>query len=297
MKRATDDSAPDDDDGLLTKAAANAIFQRVLRDAVVRSADLDAAKECFRRLLKNRPNDPELQYRIGVVMMHLRIHPSLRFEVPRTGTGPVKLSYYGIGRDVYKEVKRRQDVRQRGIVWIEKAAAQNHADAAFRAGMYRNDHETKMRYLNMAAAQNHQQAIDLLSQVRLRMSPLDHVCWAVRGNTPMDPEVCATLVRSIMIRAIGATRILRARGGPLHGIMHDETYAQHIVTPLCAVQHETCGVYKMLPAWLIRRACNMALSPVVLQLASLVGGMSKAAYEQLLLKEDEVHEVVQWVRR
>lgn len=295
MKRAATDSAADD--GLLTEAAANAIFRRVLRDAVVPSAELDAAKECFRRLLKKRPTDAaELQYRIGMVMMHLRIHPSLQFETPRTGTGPVRLRYYGIGRDLYKEVERRKDVRQRGIVWIEKAAALNHADAAFRAGVYRNDHETKIRFLNMAAAQNHQQAIDLLSQVRLRMSPLDHVCWALRGDNPMDADLCASLVRAIMIRAIGATRVLRARGGPLHGIMHDETYAQHIVTPLCALQHETCGVYKMLPAWLIRRACNMALSPIVLQLASLVGGISKAAYEQLLLKDDEVQEVVQWLR-
>lgn len=332
MKRAADDRVVVPYvQRLVSEAAANAIFRRVLRDDVVSWADLDDAENRFKALLHARPKNAELQYRIGVVMMHLRIDPRLHFELPPKGVGPMRLQY-NVDADLQRLVQLRKGVRKSGILWLEKAAEQNHADAAFRAALYRSDNPTKIRLLSIAAAQKHEmamellaqvraslrpvllessvrwavdarngcknkQAIDLIGQVRLRMSPLDHVCWAVRNKKPVDPAICATLARSVMMCAIGASHVLRGRGGPLYGKMHDETYFQHIATPLCAVHHHDSGVHRLLPPWLVRRACDLAVSPIVLQLARLVGGFSKVGYEQLLLKDDEVEGVVQWLRR
>lgn len=332
MKRAADDRVVVPYvQRLVSEAAANAIFRRVLRDDVVSWSDLDDAENRFKALLRQaRPKNAELQYRVGVVMMHLRIDPRLHFELPPKEVGPMRLSSVDDG-ELNRLLQYRKGVRKSGILWLEKAAAQNHADAAFRAALYRSDNPTKIRLLSIAASQKHKmamellvqvraslqtvlpessvrwavdsrngcknkQAIDLLGHVRVRMSPLDHVGWAVRNKKPIDPAVCATLVRSVMMRAIGASHVLRGRGGPLYGKMHDETYFQQIATPLCAVHHDDSRVHRLLPPWLVRRACDLAVSPIVLQLARIVGGLSKVNYEQLLLKDDEVEGVVQWLR-
>lgn len=298
MKRAEPDAAAAEAEApLITETAANRIFQRALRDEVVANNELDAATRCFKALLKDRQNNSELQFRIGIVMMHLRIYAGMRFIKPSVGNGPSRVEH-NWSRNYSIAIHRRQGLRKKGIVWLERAALQGHGEAAFRAGEYRLDHPTKVRFLNMAAAQNHAGAIRLLGEsVGLIMSPLDHVAWRLCTKNPIDPDACAKLVRSVMLCAIGATRVLRGRGGPLCGKMHDETYMEYILAPLCTIDHAGARVRKRLPPWLLRRACSLAMSGAVMQIMGIVDGMSKTVFEHLLLKDEEVFRVVQWLRR